>query len=83
MKKQCRSANQLEFLSNDRVLAWDHRHKAYSIPATVTSNMTGDDGYSCSYNILTDEGVLRQFYARRLVPEVEDPPTIRITTNAQ
>ena len=51
-------------------MAWDHRRKAYSIPATVMSNMTGDDGYARSYEILTDSGVLRHYYSSWLVPEV-------------
>ena len=61
---------QLEFLPNDRVMAWDHKKKAYSIPATVMSNMTGDNGYARSYEILTDSGVLRHYYSSWLVPEV-------------
>ena len=51
-------------------MAWDHRRKTYSIPATVMSNMTGDNGYARSYEILTDNGILRHFYATWLVPEV-------------
>ena len=69
VKSMCQRSRQLEFLPQDRVTAWDHMRKAYSIPAAVMSNMTGDDGYARSYEILTDSGVLRHFYSSWLVPE--------------
>ena len=70
VKSRRQQSRQLEFLPGDRVLAWDHKRKAYSIPATVMSDMTGDDGYARSYQILTDSGVLRHYYSSWLVPEV-------------
>ena len=71
MKSRRQRSRQLEFLPQDRVLAWDHRKKTYSIPATVMSNMQGDNGYARSYEIMTDSGVLRHYYASWLVPEVD------------
>ena len=70
VKSRRQRSRQLEFLPQDRVKAWDHKNKAYSIPATVMSNMTGDDGYARSYKILTDSGVLRHYFAFWLVPKV-------------
>ena len=70
VKSRRQRSRQLEFLPQDRVRAWDHRRKAYSIPATVMSNMTGDDGYARSYEILTDSGMLRHYYSSWLVPEI-------------
>ena len=48
----------------------DHKRKTYSIPATIMSNMQGDDGYARSYEILTDSGLLRHYCASWLMPEV-------------
>ena len=71
VKSRRQRSRQLEFMPGDKVLAWDHRRKSYSVPATVTSNMQGDDGYARSFEILTDTGVLRHYYSSWLVPQVD------------
>ena len=70
VKSRRHQSRQLEFLPHDRVLAWDHKKKTYSVPATVMSDMSGDDGYARSYQIVTDNGVLKHYYSSWLVPEV-------------